>query len=168
MVILTVDMCPLWQMNSGVQASTPDSCHSTTEDSSKLQQMVRLIWPSTAILKDQLANCCDGGMKIGNLFRARGGKHKCFGIQSLNWYGKTVSNYLPSQIHDRVCWWSPIPQIKAVMENIMSLASCAVISSMPLSPEMHTCSQAYPHMHTQHMYSYTQLLISLPFKFNTA
>lgn len=78
MVILTVDMCPLWQMNSGVQASKPDSCHSTTEDSSKLQQMVRFIWPSTAILKDQLANCCDGGMKIGDLFRARGGKHKCF------------------------------------------------------------------------------------------
>lgn len=71
-------------MNSGVQDSEPDSCHSTTEDSSKLQQMVLLIWLSNAILKYQLANCCGGGMKIGDVFRARGYKHKCFAIQSLN------------------------------------------------------------------------------------
>ena len=65
-------------MNSGAQASEPDSCHGAAEDSSKLQQMVLLIWPSNVIPKDQLANCWDGGMKIGDLFRARGGKHKCF------------------------------------------------------------------------------------------
>lgn len=62
----------------------------------------------------------------------------------------------------------PISQIKGVMENIMSWASCTAISSMPLLPAMHTCSRAYPHMHTHHMYSYTQLLNSLQFKFNTA
>lgn len=93
------EYCPFWQTNSGVQDSEPDSCHSTTEDSSKLQQMVLLIWPSNAILKYQLANCSGGGMKIEDLFRARGCKHKCFGIQSLNWYGKIVSNKLPGQIH---------------------------------------------------------------------
>lgn len=36
MDILTLNMCPFWQMDSGVQDSEPDSCHSTTEDSSKL------------------------------------------------------------------------------------------------------------------------------------
>lgn len=44
-------------MSSDVQNSEPDSCHSATKESSKLEQMVLLIWPSDAILKYQLANC---------------------------------------------------------------------------------------------------------------
>lgn len=58
--------------------------------------------------------------------------------------------------------------MNAVMENTTSLASCTIISSMPFSPETHTCSQAYSHMHTNraHVFLHIQLLISLTFKFN--
>lgn len=56
--------------------------------------------------------------------------------------------------------------MKAVLENTTSLASCTIISSMPFSPETHTCSQAYAHMHTNraHVFLHIQLLISLTFK----
>lgn len=60
--------------------------------------------------------------------------------------------------------------MKPVMENTASLVSCTLISSMPFSPETHTCSQAYSHMHTNraHVFLHIQLLISLTFKFNAS
>lgn len=57
---------------------------------------------------------------------------------------------------------SSFPQMKAVLENTTSLASCTIISSMPFSPEMHTCSRANSHMHTHtaHIFLHLQLLLA--------
>ena len=148
-------MCPLLQMSAGVEDSELDSCHSTAEDSSKLQQMVLLIWPSNAILKYQLANCCGGSMKIGDVFRARRSKHACLGIQSLNGHAKTVASKWSSQIPLEGVVESPSLQMKAIMEHTAPLVSCIGISSMPFPQrrthahgETHICVHTHVHMHT--------------------
>ena len=107
--------------------------------------MVLLIWPSNAILKYQLANCCGGSMKIGDVFRVRRSKHTCLGTQSLNGHAKTVaSNGQARSI--RGCGGKPLPSDESShgKYSLVGWLYWNLIHAFP--PEMHTRSRRNSHM----------------------